>query len=157
MAREIHAGRSRGEERVCPDNFDFIAADKNPANPTIREKVAGDLLVVPKPKIKSWSVAAQKIADQAKDPKKLLPQQIIEQEIERAHDQAVADVYGADWKQHVDAQGRPQEQGIGSTLWLLRVSEEEAETHYAAISRWRGPAAAAAERERIARLKGAKK
>jgi hypothetical protein len=68
----------------------------------------------------------------------------------------VADVYGADWKQHVDAQGRPQEQGIGSTLWLLRVSEEEAETHYAAISRWRGPAAASAERERIAKLKGKK-
>jgi hypothetical protein len=111
---------------------------------------------VPKPRIKSWSVAAQKTADQATDPKKLLPQQIIEQGIERAHDQAVADVYGADWKQHVDAQGRPQEQGIGSTLWLLRVSEEEAETHYAAISRWRGPAAASAERERIAKLKGKK-
>jgi hypothetical protein len=111
---------------------------------------------VPKPKIKAWSVAAKKIADQATNSKTPLPQQIIEQEIERAHDQAVADVYGADWKQHVDAQGRPQEQGIGSTLWLLRVSEEEAETHYAAISRWRGSAAAEAERERIARLKGNK-
>jgi hypothetical protein len=55
-----------------------------------------------------------------------------------------------------DAQGRPQEQGVGSTLWLLRVSEEEAEGHYSALSRWRGPAAAAAERERIARLKGNK-
>jgi len=54
------------------------------------------------------------------------------------------------------AQGRPQEQGIGSTLWLLRVSEEEAEGCYSAIARWRGPAAAQAERERIARLKGKK-
>jgi hypothetical protein len=63
---------------------------------------------VPKPKIKSWSVAAQKIADQATDPKKLLPQQIIEQEIERAHDQAVADVYGADWNSTLMLKGGPK-------------------------------------------------
>jgi hypothetical protein len=108
-----------------------------------------------------WSVAAEVALDKARRLWKerhggLMPPEIEAKAIEQAHDQAVADVYGADWKQHADAQGRPQEQGIGSTLWLMRVSEEEAESHYSALSRYRGPAAAAAERERIARLKGNK-
>jgi hypothetical protein len=72
---------------------------------------------VSKPRIKSWSVAAEKIKEQIKPE---TPPQIAEQLLEQARDKAIADVYGADWKQHVDAQGRPQEQGIGSTLWLLR-------------------------------------
>jgi hypothetical protein len=115
-----------------------------------------------KPRIKSWSVAAQRILEQAASkagaagiPPELRGK-ILEQAEQQARDQAVADVYGANWKANVDAQGRPQEDGIGSTIWLMRVSEEEAETHYAAISRWRGSAAAEAERERIKRLKGAK-
>jgi hypothetical protein len=108
-----------------------------------------------------WSVAAEVSLDKARRVWKdrhggAMPPEVEAKAIEAAHDQAVADVYGADWKQHVDAKGRPQEQGIGSTLWLLRVSEEEAEGHYAALARWRGSAAAAAERERIQRLKGGK-
>jgi hypothetical protein len=115
-----------------------------------------------KPRIKSWSVAAQKILEQAQSKAgaagipPALGEEILRQAEQQARDQAVADVYGVNWKANVDAQGRPQEDGIGSTLWLLRVSEEEAETHYAAISRWRGSAAAEAERERIKRLKGNK-
>jgi hypothetical protein len=106
-----------------------------------------------KAKVKAWSVAAEKLKEKITPD---TPPRIVEEMINQAHDKAIADVYGADWKQHVDAQGRPQEQGIVSTLWLLRVSEEEAEGHYSALSRWRGPAAAAAERERIQRLKGKK-
>lgn len=106
-----------------------------------------------KPKVRARSVAAEGLKDKIRPD---TPPQIVEEMIRQAHDKAVADVYGADWKEHVDAQGRPQEQGIGSTLWLLRVSEEEAEGHYSALARWRGSAAAAAERERIARLKGKK-
>jgi RNA 3'-terminal phosphate cyclase len=114
-----------------------------------------------KAKVKAWSVAAEVAIDKARRAWKdrhggAMPPEIEAKIIEQAHDQAVADVYGADWKQHVDAQGKPQEQGIGSTLWLLRVSEDEAELHYSALSRYRGPAAAVAERERIARLKGKK-
>jgi hypothetical protein len=65
-------------------------------------------------------------------------------------------VFGADWREHVDAHGNPTEQGIGSTAWLLNVDEARAERHYAALGRFVGPAAAQAERERIARLKGKK-
>jgi hypothetical protein len=68
-------------------------------------------------------------------------------------DQAISDTFGANWKNNLDAQGNPQPDGIGSTLWLLRVSDGEAERHYSAIGRFIGPAAEKAERERIARLK----
>ena len=103
-----------------------------------------------KSRVKAWSVSGQQMADKITE---RTPPEIAEKIREQGHDKAIADVFGADWKEHVGPDGKPQEQGVGSTLWLLRVSEEEAETHYAAISRWRGPAAAAAERERIARLK----
>jgi hypothetical protein len=114
-----------------------------------------------KTKIVGWSVAAEVALDKARRLWKerhggLMPPEIEAKAIEQAHDQAVSDVYGADWKQHVDAQGKPTEGGIGSTRWLINVSEKEAESHYAALGRYRGPAAAAAERERIARLKGKK-
>jgi hypothetical protein len=114
-----------------------------------------------KTKIEGWSVSAEVALDKARRLWKerhggVMPPEIEAKAIEAAHDQAVADTFGADWKQHVDAQGRPTEGGIGSTRWLIAVSEEEAESHYAALSRYRGPAAAAAERERIARLKGGK-
>jgi hypothetical protein len=106
-----------------------------------------------KSRVKAWSVGGQQMVDKVR---KDTPPEIAEKIREQAHDKAIADVYGADWKEHVGPDGKPQEQGVGSTLWLLRVSEEEAEIHYAAISRWRGPAAAQAERERIARLKSKK-
>lgn len=114
-----------------------------------------------KVQVQGWSVAAEVALDKARRIWKErhggpMPPEIEAKEIERAHDQAVADTFGSDWKQHVDAQDRPQEQGIGSTLWLQRVSDEEAERHYSALARYRGPAAAEAERERIARLKGGK-
>jgi hypothetical protein len=82
--------------------------------------------------------------------------EMVEQIKQAASEQGIADVFGADWKEHVDAHGNPQEQGIGSTVWLLGVDEERAERHYAAISRFVGPAAAQAERERIQRLKAHK-
>jgi hypothetical protein len=72
-----------------------------------------------------------------------------EQLEEQARLQGVKDVFGYDVE--FDSQGRPIESGIGSTKWLVSVSEEEAEGHYSALARYRGPAAAAAERERIAR------
>lgn len=116
---------------------------------------------MPKVKVEGWSVAAEVALDKARRVWKerhggAMPPEIEAKAIEQAHDQAVADVYGADWKQHVDAQGRPQEQGIGSDLWLLSVDEEQGERHWAAVSRFVGPAAAAAGRERIQRLKGNK-
>jgi len=49
-----------------------------------------------------------------------------------------------------------QEVGIGGTPWLLNVEEHRAENHYAAIGKFRGPAAEQAERERIARLKASR-
>jgi hypothetical protein len=114
-----------------------------------------------KTKIEGWSVAAEASLEKARKIWKdrhggAMPPEIEAKAIEQAHDQAVADVYGSDWKQHVDAQGRPTEGGIGSTRWLINVDEATAESHYAALGRYRGPAAATAERERIARLKGKK-
>jgi hypothetical protein len=108
-----------------------------------------------------WSVAAETLLDKQRRLWKerhggAMPPEIEAKAIEAAHDQAIADVYGADWKAHVDANGKPTEGGIGSTRWLVSVSEEEAESHYAALTRYRGPAAATAERERIQRLKGKK-
>ena len=70
--------------------------------------------------------------------------------------QAVADVFGSDWKQNVDVHGNPVERGIGSTASLLNVEGRFAERHFAAIGRFVGPAAEKAERERIGRLKAAK-
>jgi len=109
-----------------------------------------------KTKVKGWSVAQQKLLEKIKpDTHPELAKQIEEQ----ANDRGIADVYGADWKQHVDKNGNPQEQGIGSTRWLMNVSASEdanvraqADRHFAAISKFIGPAAATAERERIQRL-----
>ena len=68
---------------------------------------------------------------------------VIQQIREQAADEAVADVFGADWKEHVDVHGNPVEQGIGSTAWLLNVEEHRAQQHYAAIERFHGPGASA--------------
>jgi hypothetical protein len=116
---------------------------------------------VPKAKVVGWSVSAEEFLNKARRQWKdrnsgPMPADVEAKLIEEAHDKAIGDTFGADWKQHVDAQGKPQEQGIGSTLWLLRVDEATAEGHYSALARYRGPAAAVAERERIARLKGKK-
>jgi len=107
---------------------------------------------MPKVKEKAWSVAAQKILDGIK---KDTPHELAEQIREQANRRALVDVFGEGYE--VDAQGKPIEQGIGSTQWLLNVSDARAEQHYTAIGRWRGPSAERAERERIARLKGLKK
>jgi hypothetical protein len=109
---------------------------------------------MPKVKERAHSVAAEKILDKVKPG---MPTEMVEQIREQANDQALKDVYGADYAQHLDAQGRPQEQGIGSTAWLLNVDEGRAERHYAAVGRFVGPAAEKSERERIARLKAARK
>jgi hypothetical protein len=103
--------------------------------------------------VTAWSVAGQKILDGIKDN---MPPPMIKQIKEKALRQALSDNYGAGWELNLDSNGRPQSDGIGSTLWLMNVDEERAERHYAAISRFVGPAAAQAERERIARLKGHK-
>jgi hypothetical protein len=103
-----------------------------------------------KTKVQGSSVAAAKILAKIKPG---MPAAMVEQIREEANDQALKDVFGADYAQHLDAHGNPQEQGIGSTLWLLRVSDGEAARHYSAIGRFIGPAAEKAERERIARLK----
>jgi hypothetical protein len=103
---------------------------------------------VPKVKPHGWSVVGHDAI------KPNMPPEMVEQIKQQANDQSISDVFGADWREHVDAHGNPQEQGIGSTAWLLGVDEAQAERHYAAIARFVGPAAAQAERERIARLKG---
>jgi hypothetical protein len=121
-----------------------------------------ELCKMAKARVQGWSVAAEEFLNKARRQWRdrnngPMPPEIEAKLIEEAHDKAIGDTFGADWKLHVDAQGQPQEQGIGSTLWLLRVDEQTAEGHYSALSRYRGPAAAGAERERIARLKGGRK
>jgi hypothetical protein len=59
-----------------------------------------------------WSVAGQKKLEKIRDG---MPPEMVQQIRQEAADQAVADVFGADWKEHVDVHGNPQEQGIGST------------------------------------------
>lgn len=103
--------------------------------------------------VTAWSVASQKILDGIKPE---MPPAMVEQIKEKALRQALSDTYGANWELNLDSNGRPQADGIGSTVWLMNIDEERAERHYAAISRFVGPAAAQAERTRIARLKGKK-
>ena len=107
---------------------------------------------MPKVKTHGWSVAGEKIKEKIKPG---MPAEQVAAIEQAASDQAIADVYGANWKQNVDAQGRPQEVGIGSDIWLMNVDEEQGERHWAAVARFVGPAAAAAGRERIKRMKGA--
>jgi hypothetical protein len=102
---------------------------------------------------KANSVAASKIRERIKPG---MPQEMVQQLEQQANEQALSDVYGADWKERVTADGRVEENGIGSTRWLLSVTEAQAERHYAAIGRFVGPQAERAERERIARLRGKK-
>jgi hypothetical protein len=106
-------------------------------------------------KVKTWatSVAAAKIREKIKPN---MPAEMAAALEQQALDQGRADVFGADWRERVNANGEIEENGIGSTRWLLSVSEAQAERHYAALGRFVGPAAEKAERERIARLRGKK-
>jgi hypothetical protein len=106
---------------------------------------------VPKAKVKGWSVAGEKIREKIKPN---TPPEIVAKIEEEAALQGVKDVFGAGVQ--FDAQGQPIETGIGSDAWLLSVDEGQCERHWAAVARWVGPPAAAAGRERIARLKGTK-
>jgi hypothetical protein len=116
---------------------------------------------VPKAKVVGWPVSAEEFLNKARRQWRdrnggPMPADVEAKLIQEAHDKAVADVFGANWKANVGPDGRPQEDGIGSTIWLVNADEATAEGHCSALARWRGPAAAAAERERIARLKGHK-
>jgi len=71
---------------------------------------------------KAWSVAGGKILEKIKPG---MPEAMVEQIREQANDQALKDVYGADY---IDVHGNPQEAGIGSTQWLLNVEEHRAES-----------------------------
>jgi hypothetical protein len=104
-----------------------------------------------KARVKGWSVAGDKILEKIKPG---MPKELVEKIEEEAALQGVKDTFGAGVQ--FDAQGRPIETGIGSDAWLLSVNQEEGERHWAAVSRYVGPASAEAGRERIARLKGAK-
>jgi hypothetical protein len=106
---------------------------------------------MPKTRVKGWSVAAEKIREKIKPN---MPLEMVAQIEQEANLQAVKDVFGYDVE--FDSQGRPIEKGIGSDYWLMNVDEEQGERHWAAVARFVGPAAAAAGRERIKRMKGAK-
>jgi hypothetical protein len=114
---------------------------------------SGRKVKMPKVKTHGWSVAGEKIKEKIKPG---MPAEQVAAIEQQANDQGIADVFGADWRQHVDAQGRPQEVGIGSDIWLMNVDDEQAERHWAAVARFVGPAAAAAGRERIKRMKDSK-
>jgi len=103
-----------------------------------------------KTRAKAWSVAAERILAKIKPG---MPADQVAAIEEQAYEQALSDTYGANWRQNLDANGNPQVDGIGSELWLINVEEDRAETHYAAIARFHGPAAERAAREKIARLK----
>jgi hypothetical protein len=102
-------------------------------------------------KPRGWSVAGEKIKEKIKPG---MPPEMVAQIEEEAALQGVKDVFG--YGVQFDAQGRPIETGIGSDAWLLSVDEEQGERHWAAVSRFVGPAAAAAGRERIKRMKDSK-
>jgi len=104
-----------------------------------------------KTKMRATSVAGNRILERIKPG---MPQEQVAAIEEAANQRALIDVYGEGFQ--VDSAGNPQEQGIGSTQWLLKVDEGQAERHYAAIGRFVGPAAEKVERERVARLRGKK-
>jgi hypothetical protein len=70
---------------------------------------------------KAWSVAAGKILEKIKPG---MPDAMVEQIREQANDQALKDVYGADYMLNLDVHGNPQEAGIGSTREALRGDRE---------------------------------
>jgi hypothetical protein len=108
---------------------------------------------MPKVKERAHSVAAARILQKIRPG--MPPDQVTAIE-EEANNQALSDVYGVDWRERVTPDGRIEENGIGSTIWLLNHTEAECANHYAAIGKFIGPAAEKAERERIARLRGKK-
>jgi hypothetical protein len=109
---------------------------------------------MPKVKERAWSVASGKILERIKPE---MPEAMKEQIREEANDAALRDVFGAGWRERLQPDGSIAEGGIGSPWWLTHVATDaQAERHYAAIERFIGPAAAKAEREKIARLKARK-
>jgi len=70
---------------------------------------------------KAWSVAAGKILEKIKPG---MPDAMVEQIREQANDQALKDVYGADYMLNLDVHDNPQEAGIGSTREALRGDRE---------------------------------
>src|SRR5262249_25584982 len=102
-------------------------------------------------KVPAWSVAGDKILEKRKQG---MPADQIAAIEEEARKRSLIDVFGEGYE--TDANGVPQEQGRGSLKWLLSHTEAECEPHFAAIERFVGPAAARAEREKIARLRGKK-
>jgi hypothetical protein len=103
---------------------------------------------------KAWSVAAERIRMRIKPN---MPEDMKAKIELEADEQALSDVYGADWKSRVTPDGRVEECGIGSDVWLANCREGECERHVAAIFRFEGPAAADAMREKIKRLRAGKK
>jgi len=86
-----------------------------------------------------------------------MPQPMVDQIKERALRQAMVDSFGANWEANLDINGRPQSDGIGSTLWAINCEEHELERHLQPILRYSGPAAYEAEKARIMKLRAARK
>jgi hypothetical protein len=104
-----------------------------------------------KTKMKAWSVAGNKIREKIRPG---MPPEMVAAIEEEANHRDLVDVYGEGFQ--VDAHGNPIEQGRYSLPWLLAHTEDECENHFAAIEKFVGPAAARAEREKVARLRGKK-
>ncbi len=105
--------------------------------------------------VRCWSIAAQQIID--KEIKHGMPPGMVEQVREKARRQALVDTYGANWEANLDINGRPQSDGIGSTLWCIRCEERDLERHLQPILKYHGPAAYEAEKTRIMKLRAANK
>jgi hypothetical protein len=104
---------------------------------------------------KAWSVAADKIREKIRPN---MPSEQVAALEQQAQEQALSDCYGASWRERINPDGTIAENGIGSPWWLVNVATDgQAERHFAAVERFVGPAAAKAEREKIARLKAARK
>jgi hypothetical protein len=86
-----------------------------------------------------------------------MPQELIDQINQEADEQALADVFGAGWRERIQPDGTLAENGIGSDYWLANCKEGEYERHVATIFRFEGPAAADAMREKIKRLRAGRK
>jgi hypothetical protein len=72
-----------------------------------------------KARVQGWSVAAEEFLNKARRQWRdrnsgPMPADVEAKLIEEAHDKAIGDTFGADWKQHVDGQGKPQEQGTSA-------------------------------------------
>jgi len=110
---------------------------------------------MPKVKERAWSVEAEKIRGRIKPG---MPQPMIDAIEAEANEAGLRDFYGASWRERINPDGTIAENGIGSPWWLVNVATDaQAERHIQAIEKYIGPAAAKAEREKIARMKAARK